>query len=79
MGLIAVDFPLEAYTASGASNLVTNPPAIHLILNKEQLEQTYFLYEGSGGTIGSMLNASVTGAKTEVLQKQKYCKNRKTN
>lgn len=68
MGLIAADFPLEAYTASGANNRITNPPAIHLMLNKEQLEQVYFLYEGSGGTVSSMLNTSVTGTKTEIQQ-----------
>ena len=68
MGLIASDFPLDAYIGSGAFNRVVNPSAIHLILTKEELEQKYSLYQGSGGTVTCMFSTSVTGAKTQIKQ-----------
>jgi transcriptional regulator with XRE-family HTH domain len=68
MGLIAADLPLNAYIGSGALNRVASPPAIHLTLTKEEIEQTYLLYKGTGGTITSMFSTSVTGAKTQVKQ-----------
>lgn len=68
MGLIAADLTLDTCIGSGAFNRVANPSAIHLTLTKEELEQKYSLYQGSGGTVTCMFSTSVTGAKTQIKQ-----------
>ncbi len=66
MGLIAMDLPNDAYYASGAFSQYAAPPAIHLVLPEEELKQAYFLYQGSGGEVASLLSANLSGANTQV-------------
>lgn len=68
MGLSAIDLSFDVYIGSGAFNRQANQSAIHLTLTKEELEQKYSLYQGSGGTITGMFSTSVTGAKTLIIQ-----------
>lgn len=68
MVLIAPDLPINAYIGGGTFSGAINPSAIYLALTKEQIEQAYSLYSGSGGTITSMLSTSATGAKTQIKQ-----------
>lgn len=66
MGVIAVDQAADIYYASGASNNSLNPPAIHLILSKEELGRNFSLYQGSGGVASSLLRTTPSGASTKV-------------
>jgi transcriptional regulator with XRE-family HTH domain len=68
MGLIAQNLSSDVYVGSGAFNRVVPITAIHSTLTREEYEQKYSLYKGSGGTITSIFNASATGAKTQIKQ-----------
>jgi len=68
MGLIATDIPLDLHFSGGTFNQAANQAAIHLVLTKEELEQRFLLYQGSGGSVTSMYSISITGAKTQVKQ-----------
>lgn len=68
MVLTATDIAQDSYSGSNEFGRVANPPAIHSIYTKEELEQAYSLFQGSGGVVASMLNFPISGAKTQVTQ-----------
>ena len=66
MGLMAADLDIDTYSASGVSNRFSSRPAIHLMLSKEENEQRFALYQGSGGVASSLLSGTPSGANTHV-------------
>ena len=68
MGRIAADLAQDGYSGSSIFSRSANPPAIHSIVTKEEFEQIYSLFQGSGGSVASMLNFSISGTKTQVKQ-----------
>lgn len=67
MGLISADFSGDFHLASSGSNRFFSPPAIHLTLSQEELlERSFSLYQGSGGTVATLLSTTPSGAYTKV-------------
>lgn len=58
-----MDLPVD-YSGSN----FMSPPAIYQEYIEEEAQNTYSLYQGSGGRITSMLSISVSGTKTQIIQ-----------
>lgn len=67
MGLVAPEVHTGEYYASGSFNRYINPPAIHLVLPEEEFKGRFSLYQGSGGTVASLLSTTQSGANTKIL------------
>lgn len=61
MGVIAVDFHVDSYVATGSTSLHEASLATHIFLTKEELEARYGLYRGSGGSLSGFSNATYSG------------------
>lgn len=66
MGL--TDIPLDNYSGYRGLRQYANPPAYHIPYVEEEIERTYSLYRGSGGTVASTLIISLSGTNTQVTQ-----------
>lgn len=68
MVMIGMDLPYDAYASSGSFNQL-NPPAIHLVLTENDLQDNDTLYQGSGGSVSARFSSSPTGTTTIIIQK----------
>ena len=67
MGLTATDFQIDAHYLSGALNNGINAPAIYsALLEGAGPEQTFSLYQGSGGVVASLLGVTPSGANIQI-------------
>jgi hypothetical protein len=63
--VLAADIPVDL-SHSGSLNRLINPPAIHLVLPRNEMLSRAFLYQGSGGVVTSLIGANLSGASTSI-------------
>lgn len=68
MVIVTPDLTYENNVSAGrALDNILNPPAIYLQLSpEEEVEGSYAIFQGSGGSYTSIFSASPSGAKTQV-------------
>ncbi len=61
MGLTA-DTHIDPYHGTGSSHQYVNPPGVHLMLSREELENRYGFYQASGGALSTIYSVTLSGS-----------------